>query len=222
MTLTVNGVRLYYEKTGSGPAMVLLHGNGEDHHIFDGLVARLACAYTCYALDSRGHGRSGPAQALGYEAMAEDTAAFITALGLQKPVLVGFSDGGIIGLLVAISCPGLLGGLVCCGANTRPGQLRWWFRAMCRLGWRLTGDPKLKMMLTEPDITGEALGRIQAPTLVLAGSHDILPQRDTRAIAAAIPGSTLRILRGEGHASYIRHSERLLAAMGPFLTEIGT
>lgn len=209
MTIEVNGVQLYYEKTGSGPPVVLVHGNSEDHTTFQQLAQRLAPSYTVYAPDSRDHGQSTRVPTLAYEDMMEDMAAFITALGLQKPLLVGASDGAIIGLLLAIRHPGLLGGLVSCGANTQPEQLNGWFLALARLGFAATKDSKLQLMLTQPRISGEELGRIRTPTLVLAGSRDILAEKYTRQIAAAIPGSELRILKGKGHSNYISKQDTL-------------
>lgn len=217
MVIDVNGVQLFYEKTGQGPPMVLLHGNSEDHTIFANLVQALKEQYTLYAVDSRGHGQSSKVPHIGYHDMAEDIAALVTQLYLKRPVLVGFSDGAIVGLLLAGSHPALLGGLVSCGANINPGQLKKWFRLVAWLGWRFTKDDKLRMMLEEPQITPEDLGRIAVPTLVLAGSRDILPTAQTREIAAAIPNATLQILQGQTHSSYIGNCNVLVQAMRPFL-----
>ena len=117
MKLSVNGMEMYYEVLGHGDPLILLHGNGEDHTIFDKSAPLLAERYTCYLPDSRGHGQSSPADSLSYEVMAEDVITFIDALGLERPVLYGFSDGGILGLLVAMKRPGLLGRLIISGAN---------------------------------------------------------------------------------------------------------
>ena len=77
--LTANGVRLHDEVSGKGPAVVLLHGNGADLHFFDALTALLEPRYTVYRLDSRRHGKE-----ISYDLMAQDTAAFIQALGLSR------------------------------------------------------------------------------------------------------------------------------------------
>ena len=73
MELHVNGVKLYYRVSGHGPAVILVHGNGEDHSIFDETAALLSCDYTVYALDSRGHGKSSAVETLGYQNMADVT-----------------------------------------------------------------------------------------------------------------------------------------------------
>lgn len=217
MVERINGVPIYYEAVGQGPPVVLVHGNGEDHHIFDALAHSLQKRYTVYLPDSRDHGQSGRVEQLHYADMAADMAGLITRLGLQKPVFIGFSDGGIVGLLLAIHHPGLLEKLVVCGANTSPAQLKSWFRLLLRLELPLAKDSKVRLMLTEPDITPEQLAAIRTPTLVLAGRRDILPEKDTRAIAAAIPNAVLRILPGENHVSYLKDHRRLLAVAKPFL-----
>ena len=93
MNVQVNGVILYYEKQGSGPPLVLLHGNGEDGRIFDRTAEVLAPHYTVYTIDSRCHGQSSRDVPLSYDLMAADVLAFTKALKLEKPVICGFSDG---------------------------------------------------------------------------------------------------------------------------------
>lgn len=203
MEITVNGVSLFYVREGSGPPVLLIHGNGDDHSAFAPLIEELCRDYTVYALDSRGHGRSQTVAALRYEDMAEDVLCLIRALGLEKPVLYGFSDGGIIGLLAASREPQLLSRLIVCGANTRPWGLKWGFLLSTLGGYVRRRDPLDKLMLTQPWLTRQELGRIATPTLVLAGERDLIRTRHTRRLAAAIPGAQLRILPGETHSSYI-------------------
>lgn len=100
MYAIVNGLKLFYHKEGSGRPVILLHGNGEDHTIFDVAIRDLARSYTVYALDSRAHGKSDPVPSLTYREMAGDVAAFIRQQGLEKPRWVGFSGrrrGGAAG-----------------------------------------------------------------------------------------------------------------------------
>jgi pimeloyl-ACP methyl ester carboxylesterase len=83
--IELNGITLYYEVSGTGPAILLLHGNGEDHSIFNETAELLRKDYTVYALDSRDHGKSSRVQTLSYEEMAEDVAEFVRMLKLEKP-----------------------------------------------------------------------------------------------------------------------------------------
>jgi pimeloyl-ACP methyl ester carboxylesterase len=217
MIQTLDGLDLWYEKTGNGPPILLLHGNGESHKIFDILTARLSETYTVYALDSRDHGQSSKTQALGYKLMTSDVVGFIDALKLEKPILLGFSDGGIIGLMLASSYPGLLSKLIICGASTHPGatKARWLF--LFRLIHFFTRDRKFRLMLTEPNMTKDDLSRIDVPVLVLAGEHDMIREEDTLFIAGSIKGSLLRILPKEGHMSYVIHSPKLHGIIRDFL-----
>ena len=105
-TADVNGVRLHYSVTGNGRPVVLVHGNGEDHHLFDVEIRQLSEAgYRVYAPDSRGHGLNAPMHEYHYADMAEDIFQFIRVLGLEKPCYYGHSDGGIIGLLLELRHP---------------------------------------------------------------------------------------------------------------------
>lgn len=209
-------VQLYYEKSGRGRPLVLVHGNGEDHSIFNEAVALLRERFTCYALDSRGHGRSSRDLPLHYRAMAADVCAFLEALELRDVLFYGFSDGGIVGLLAA-GMTERITGLAVSGANLSPRGVKESLRLRIALENLLRPNPLLQLMLREPDISDEELRSIRAKTLVLAGSGDLIRERETRHIAETVPGASLRILPGEDHGSYIVHSEkiaRILLAFG--------
>lgn len=220
MFVHVNGVRIYYRVTGQGPAVILVHGNGEDHTIFDETAALLSRNHTVYAMDSRGHGKSSDVEKLGYQDMASDVVSFIEKMNLVKPAYCGFSDGGILGLLIACQNPGLLSGMVLCGANAYPeGMKRRWLRFFSMVS-RFDKDPKIRMMLKEPQITEEELERIELPVLMLAGERDMIAEDHTRFIASKIKGSRLVIVPGENHGSYIVHSRKLYYLVKEFLFEV--
>lgn len=209
MNITVNNVNLYYEVAGSGAPLVMVHGNGESHRIFDKAVPLLAEHFTCYLLDSRGHGQSQPVTEYHYEDMAEDVFQFIQALHLENVTYYGFSDGGIIGLLLASKYPKLLDRMIISGANTRPDAVSKRVVRLFKVINFLHKKPLFELMLTEPHITKEQLQAIETPTLVLAGSKDLVLEEDTRFIADSIPKATLQILPGESHTSYIVHKEKI-------------
>ncbi len=217
MDISVNGITLFYEKTGQGEPLLMLHGNGEDHRIFDKVVTKLSNDYTVYALDSRCHGQSEKTKELSYSLMAEDIREFIEQLHLKRPVLYGFSDGGIIGLLLAVQYPDLLSRLIVSGANLNPAGMGKRFVRRCKWMYRLTRSKLWRLMAYEPDIPPALLRRIQIPVLVLAGEHDLIEEDHTRLIAEQIPGSTLKILAEEDHGSYIIHSEKLYDILCDFL-----
>lgn len=207
MRISVNGIELYYEKSGKGRPLVLLHGNGEDHTIFDRALPLLEKCFCCYAIDSRCHGQSGEG-ALHYVSMAADMQAFLEALNLHDVVFYGFSDGGIVGLLTAARTERITT-LITSGANLTPNGVKLPLRLLMRLKSLKGHDPKLELMLREPWIGDDVLAKIRSHTVVLAGSRDVIREKETRHIAEAIPGAELNILRGEGHGSYIVHSEKI-------------
>ena len=216
MFLTVNGVQLYYEKHGQGRPLLLVHGNGEDRSIFDETVAVLKDKYTCYAIDSRGHGFSQGVDVLHYEDMADDLAAFIEALDLQDVIYYGFSDGGILGLLTALRTD-RIEDMIISGTNLSPKGARPLVLAGITLYANLTKDPKYAMMRDEPDIDPKDLHRIHARTLVLAGENDVIRESETLKIAANIPYAEVRILPQEGHGSYIVHSTKIAELIDSFV-----
>ena len=85
--------------------------------------------------------------------------------------------------------------------------------------YRLSGDPLLKMELTQPHLTESDLHRISIPTLVLAGSREMIKESHTRFLAANIPGSRLEILEGESHSSYVMEGTKLARIIKDFLNE---
>jgi len=214
--LRINDTDLYYEKIGVGRPLILLHGNSESHKIFDKIVEPLSKQFTVYSIDSRGQGNSSRVDSISFQEMADDTISFIKTLKIHKPVIYGFSDGGIIGLLIASQYPGLLSKLIISGVNVSPAGIKDHFRILFSIIHFITKDPRVKMMLTEPNITASDLAKIDIPTLVLVGSRDAVKKSDTQFIVKNIPDSILRVLKGEGHMSYVFHSPKLIPIIQNF------
>ena len=208
---------LYYEKSGQGDPILLLHGNGGSHGEFDVLTADLELDYTVYAMDSRGQGLSAKPAEFHYQDMADDVVGLIQALEIKKPAIYGFSDGVIIALLVASQHPDLVSSLMISGANLSPRGVSFFVRQHIRWLAKKTGDPLQTLMLTEPHITRADLEKISCPTLVLAGSMDLILPAETRRIAEWIPDSQLMILPRETHSSYVLHSDKLGPILRKFL-----
>ncbi len=219
MYIQLNGQIIYYEKSGEGSPVILVHGNKETHKIFDVLIPELSKEHTVYALDSRGHGLSASVSTFHYTDMAEDIIAFVHALDLVKPAFYGFSDGGIIGLIAAYKRPFLFSSLIVSGANLTPRGLKLSTRLPIRLLYLKNKDPLTALMLKEPNIKKSDLGKITTPTLVLAGSKDIVKKRETKRIASSIPDAVLKILPGETHFSYVVHSPKLFPLLNEFLRD---
>lgn len=209
MNIEVNDIDIYYEVYGEGKPIILLHGNSETHEIFDRLIERLKNNYKVYAIDSRCHGKSEKTEEISYDLMAVDMIEFIKKLKIDKPIVYGFSDGGIIGLLVAIKQPKLLSKLIISGANLNPNGMSRSMLIISKIGYFITRNKLFKMMIKEPNISRKDLEKIEIPTYVLAGEKDVIMEEHTRLIAENIKNSKLQIIPKENHYSYVVHSEKI-------------
>ena len=194
---------------GSGEPLILLHGNGEDHTIFDNVAKHFAKQYHVIAIDTRGHGKSP----LGDEPFslyqfAEDLNEFMNEQKIEKANILGFSDGGNIALIFASEYPEKVIKLVANGANTKPSgikplvHLAMLFRYMLySVAAAFSGKFELKkalyyIMLHEPHITKEELEQITAPTLVLVGTEDLIRESESKYIKKSIPNSEIVFVLG--------------------------
>lgn len=209
MKFLVNNVNLYYEEYGNGQPIILLHGNQETHEIFDKLIYNLKENYKVYAIDSRCHGKSENPIDISYDLMCDDIIDFIKKLNIEKPILYGFSDGGIIGLLIAIKEPNLLSKLIISGANITPDVFTPFDMLITKLFYFFTRSKYIKMMLDEPNIPLKDLQKITIPVHVLAGEKDVIKLEHTKLIADNIKNSTMEIIPKEKHGSYIIHSNKI-------------
>ncbi|MDR2111896.1 MAG: alpha/beta hydrolase [Candidatus Accumulibacter sp.] len=203
MMIEVNGAALFYEKSGTGSPIVLLHGNGEDHHIFDELSARLANDFTVYAVDSRNHGQSGKTGDYSYATMAEDIHKFIEVLKLGRVDLLGFSDGAIVSLILAMNHGEAVGAMALLGVNLKPEDFTGDSYRFIEETYEKTKDPLFKLMLEEPHIELDAVRGIDIPVLLIAAENDLYKPETFTRLASALPDATLKIMRGHEHGSYI-------------------
>lgn len=220
--IKIGPVTLAYVQEGEGKPVVLVHGNGEDHRLFRTEIPQLVEAgYRVYAPDSRGHGQSSPVQAYHYAEMAEDVYQFIRALGLEKPAYYGHSDGGIIGLLLALNHPDALGIMAISGTNLMPEGIDASFLEETRRWHEKEPNPLLELMLTEPHIEPESLSTIEIPVLVTAGENDLILREETERIAAHLPQGEMRIVPGADHGSYLDGSPLMGDMLLHFFREHG-
>ena len=209
---------MYYTVNGSGAPLVLLHGNGEDHSIFDKLSEKLRADFTLYAIDSRNHGKSEMTGLYSYETMAEDVYQFIKALNLGKVNLIGFSDGGIIGLILAMRHGEVLNRAALLGVNLKPGDFLEECYAYNLAEYEKTGDPLYKMMLEEPNIELDDVRGVQLPVLIVAAGDDIYKPGMFEELAAALPRGELLTMQGHNHESYIVGSDLLYPDLRTFFS----
>ncbi len=217
MYIQLNSQIICYEKTGEGSPVILIHGNKGDHHTFDELATTMSREHTVYAMDSRGYGESATPKEYHYVDMAADVINLIKALDIEKPYLLGFSDGGIIALIVAMQASNLLSGIICCGANMTPAGIHHKDLKEMKKEYKKTGDPKTLMMLVEPDIRPEDLRNITVPAIIFAGEKDCIKEKESRKIADSIPNAQLQILPDENHFSYIVGTDKLYRYIASFI-----
>lgn len=220
MFITVNGIRLFYEKEGSGPALILLHGNGEDHTTFDALAEALKPYFTIYAIDSRNHGQSQQTDIYDYTVMSEDVFAFITAFTLAPVSIVGFSDGGIIALLLALHHPEVVYKMALLGANLCPNDLLPAVLQDMQRIYEETKSPLFQLMLTQPHISLSEIKAVQTPTLLIAGEHDIIRLSLYEEMKSTMPNASVFIVEGHDHSSYIEHNDILSGTLISFFINL--
>ncbi|MDN0199886.1 alpha/beta hydrolase [Streptomyces sp. S.PNR 29] len=236
------GVRTWYESEGAGDPLLLLHGGLCTNETWGAQRAALAAHYHLFLPERRGHGHTpdvdGP---LSYQAMADDTIAFIESVVGGPAHLVGWSDGGIVALLVAIARPDLTRKVVAMGATFLPGpqsfaapetldhmtpdapdmaMFRDMYAATSPDGaahWPIVVAKVGDMIRTQPTISKGDLGRIGAPTLVLVGDDDLATFEHTIALYRAIPGSELAVVPGTSHALPMEKPEQVNRLILDFL-----
>ena len=209
----INGVKIWYAMFGSGQPVILLHGGLSNSNYWGNLVPVLAKDYQVIVMDSRGHGRSGHNnEPLGYDLMASDVLALMNFLKLDKAAIVGWSDGAIIGLDIAIHHPERLTKLFAFGANSDPdglmdiSQSPVFKAALTRLRTeyqQLSPTPEeydsfqaqvMGMWDTQPHFTAQDLHGIQTSTWIVDGDRDeAIKRSNTHFMADQIPDSGLLI-----------------------------
>lgn len=229
-TFTHDGVALYYETYGSGPPLLVVHGNGGSIADMAPQIAHFRKTRRVIAMDSRDQGRSGDSPGpLTYELMTNDLAALIDHLHVAPVDVLGWSDGGIEALLMGMRHPQKVRKLVAMAANLNPSAEAVHpetITAFQKLVAEMPTDdtPRAKrerkvteMVFVEPNIALEALAAISAPTLVVAGDHDLILDQHTVAIFQHLPNAHLAILPGATHAVPFDDPETFNAAVEHFL-----
>lgn len=235
------GVEMYFERFGAGQPVLLLHGGAATIESWFCQIPALAEKFALIVPDARGHGRSRDVQgAIDFENMAEDFCLLLDHLGLKDVAVVGWSDGGVTGLNMAMIRPDLVSKVVTLGAHSRPQGMTDEFRAeiegataenfpeVLRAGyqalspdgpehWPLVFGKLKTMWLTLPDFTEEELRSISCPVLLLCGGTDIVTREESERMERLIPGAKLKVLEGASHYSPIEIPEVVNALVIGFL-----
>lgn len=213
-------ISLYYEEYGDGSPLILLHGNGEDHTYFSSQIPFFAKKFRVITPDTRGHGATPRGEGeFTLNRFADDLYRFMTEKGIAKSHILGFSDGANIAMIFALRHPEMTDRLILNGGNLSPDGIRRTTQIPIEIGYRIarcfaekSADAKknaelLGLMVNEPHISPESLSKITSPTLVIAGTRDLVKRRHTELIASAIPDSQLFFVRGDHFAASRNPSE---------------
>ena len=246
--MAVRGSRVFTERAGEGDTVLLLHGGFGTNEDFASIVPELAKHFTVVAFERPGHGHTADTgEPFTYSVMTGYTVDFIEAMKLGPVHLIGWSDGGIIALLVAISRPDLVGRIVPVSANFDTSyytpQTVEWLRSSTPESFRGQEPAVVKryeetspdgpshfpvvfrktmgMWLAEPNIPRQDLARISAPALVMAGDHDVIPAEHTVELFRSIREAELSIVPGTTHWLLAEKPEETGRAMVDFLKAKG-
>jgi pimeloyl-ACP methyl ester carboxylesterase len=236
----INGIKIWYAIFGRGAPVILLHGGLANANYWGELVPALAPRYRVVVMDSRGHGRSSrDARPFGYDLMASDVLALMDFLKIDKTPVIGWSDGAIIGLDIAIRHPERLSKLFAFAANSDPSGVKdvnqspvfTSFIARARQEYeKLSPTPTeydvfltqiTKMWETQPNWTGDDLANIKVPTWIVDADHDeAIKRENTLFMADHIPDSGLLIEPRVSHFAFLQDAQQFNADVLHFLEHL--
>jgi pimeloyl-ACP methyl ester carboxylesterase len=210
----VNGIKLYYEIYGEGKPLLMLHGNGGSINAFREQIPFFKKYYRVIAIDSRLQGKSGgSADSISYDLMASDFNELMNKLNLDSAYVLGWSDGGIDGIIMALRYPAKVKKLAVSGVNIVPDSTAFKYKDILELKNFIENDTAAskktialnKMMLYQPDIPYDSLGNIHCPVLIMAGDHDVIKPEHTLKIFQSLPDAELCIFPDSHHNALQEH-----------------
>jgi len=229
----LRGFKMYCEVYGEGEPLLMIHGNGGSVNNFVNNIPYFSKKYKVIIADSRSQGKSvDTGDSLTYEMMADDYAALLSAMRIDSADVIGWSDGGINGLLLALRHPGKVKKLVITGANLQPDttavfpeiwdMVKPEYEALKnktdkapreKNAWKL-----VRLLWEQPHIPVTSLHNIKCPTLVIGGDHDVIREGHTLLIAQNIPRSYLWILPNSGHSTPVRYKNEFNTTVDEFFS----
>ncbi len=238
-TAPVNGVKIWYAEFGQGDPVVLLHGGLANANYWGNLVPVLAKSHQVIVMDSRGHGRSSrDGKPFGYDLMASDVLGLMDFLTIPKAAIVGWSDGAIVGLDIAIDHPDRITRLFAFAANSNPSGLKdtsespVFNRFIARAGreyeelsptpdsYNSFLDEITKMWAAQPDFTAKKLQAIKVPVWIVDGDHDeAIKRENTEFMAKGIPAAKLLLEPDVSHFSFLQNPQQFNADVLRFLEQ---
>ena len=227
----IRGFKMYAEVYGQGHPLLFIHGNGGSINNFTKQIPYFSKKYKVIVADSRAQGKSiDPADSLTYEMMTDDYAALLDAMKIDSAYVVGWSDGGINGVLLAIRHPEKVKKLAVTGTNLRPDTT-----AVPQEIWNMitpmyselkskpnkseaekSGYKLLRLLVENPHIPLSDLQKINCPSLIIGGDHDVIKEEHTMEIYKNIPKAFLWILPNSGHSTPIVYSDEFNKKVNEF------
>jgi pimeloyl-ACP methyl ester carboxylesterase len=237
---TVNGIKIWYATFGNGTPVILVHGGLANSNYWGNQVRALAPHYRVIVMDSRGHGRSTRnAEPFGYDLMATDVIGLMDYLKIPKAALVGWSDGAIIGLDIAMHHPERLTKLFAFAANSDPSGVADIAHSPVFTAYiaraekeyeKLSPTPHdykaflaqiTKMWETQPNWTAADLHKITVPTWIVDADHDeAIKRQNTEFMAANIPGAGLLLQPEVSHFSFLQDPTQFNSDVLHFLQHV--
>jgi pimeloyl-ACP methyl ester carboxylesterase len=228
----IRGFKMYYEVYGKGEPLLIIHGNGGSINNFLYQIPYFAKKYQVIIADSRAQGKSvDPKDSLSYEMMTDDLNGLLDQLHVKQCYVIGWSDGGINGLLLAMRHPDKVKKLAVTGANLWPDTTA---VDPFVYKWAMDENEKLKkekvtpqvknalklahLLSYEPHISTAQLNKITCPTLVIGGDHDVILPKHTMLIAESIPNSYLWLIPNSGHSTPIMKKDIFNQTVGDFFS----
>jgi pimeloyl-ACP methyl ester carboxylesterase len=230
----VRGIKMYTEVYGTGKPLLLIHGNGGSIDAFTETIPYFSKKYKVIAVDSRAHGKSiDTKDSLSFEMMADDFSELLTKMHIDSAYVIGWSDGGINALVLAMRHPDKVIKLASTGANLTPDSLGLMpsvWKDMVkqyntdkdkpRTTAKEKNDWKIFMLdYVQPNIPFAALKAIKCPSLIICGDHDLIPIEHTTKIYQSIPRAYLWVVPNSGHATLIEHHDEFNNLVDEFFTK---
>ena len=238
-TIDIDGHPTWYADSGAAPGVpvLLLHGGVSNSDLLlDTIGGPIGGAHRVVAFDRRGHGRTADTDALfHYDEMADETVAVLDGVVSGPAHLVGWSDGGIVALLVALRRPDLVERLVLIGVNfhhegtrqiSMPEDAPFLTMIQASYAERSPDGPEhfavalkkgMALFTTEPTLTTVDLAAVTAPTLVMAGDDDLIEAAHTLALYGALPAGRLAVVPGTSHALPLERPDEVARLIVDFL-----
>jgi pimeloyl-ACP methyl ester carboxylesterase len=230
----IRGIKMYFEVYGDGKPLLMIHGNGGNISAFKKNIPYFSKKYKVIVADSRAQGKSTDTKdSLSFEMMADDFNALLEAMHIKKTYVIGWSDGGINALVLAMRHPDKVIKLASTGANLWPDSTAlipslWkdmekqyneqknkkWTTAKEKNDWKI-----FLLDYFQPNIPLKALKAIKCPSLIICGDHDLIPIEHTVLIYQNIPKAYLWVVPNSGHGTLIEHTDEFNKVVDDFFSK---